>query len=298
MNVKFSNFNQHRVTKKEEKFWKSDNNQFLGKEQNMGREKSIRKNKIGVNIVDINKKNITQYAPTCFLNPKNEGYLIKLGWIKKRFSEGLKIKLLYPGKNTKCSGFIEYVPGEYAWRAVDAKGYMFIHCIWISPNKNKRKGYGSLLINECIKDAKKEGKYGVAALTSGGPFMADKSLFAKNGFKSVAQTVPSYELMVKNLKRGPLPKFRDWEKQLSKYKGLNIIYSNQCPWVARSIDELKEIAEKRGLRVKTRELKSAKEAQNAPSPYAVFNLVCNGRLLVDHYVSARRFQNILNKEMK
>lgn len=264
----------------------------------MGREKRKEKGKKGVNIIDIDKKNITQYAPTCFLNPKNEGYLTKLGWIKKRFSEGLKIKLLYAGEDIKCNGFIEYVPGECAWRAVDVKGYMFIHCIWISPNKNKRKGYGSLLINECVKDAKKEGKYGVAVLTSGGSFMADKGLFVKNGFKCVAEAPPSYALMVKNLKRGPAPKFKDWEKQLSKYKGLNIIYSNQCPWVARSIDALREIAEKRGLRVKIEELKSAQQAQNAPSPYAVFNLVHNGRLLVDHYVSARRFQNILNKEMK
>jgi ribosomal protein S18 acetylase RimI-like enzyme len=117
-------------------------------------------------IIDVDENNISQYPPKCFLNPKNEGYQIKLEWLKKRFSEGLKIKLLY--LETKCIGFIEYVPGEYAWRAVDAKGYMFIHCIWISPNKHKEKGYGSLLVKECIKDAKKEGKYGVAVVTSEG----------------------------------------------------------------------------------------------------------------------------------
>ncbi|KPK73215.1 hypothetical protein AMJ87_02355 [candidate division WOR_3 bacterium SM23_60] len=263
----------------------------------MGREKRIEKSKTGVSIVNIDKTNITQYAPTCFLNPNNEGYQIKLRWIKKRFSEGLKIKLLYARNEAKCSGFIEYIRGEYAWRAVDAKGYMFIHCIWISPNKNKRKGYGSLLVKECIKDAKKGGKYGVAVVTSEGPFMAGKELFLRNGFKSVAQAKPSYELMIRTIKKGSLPKFRDSGKQLQKYKGLNIIYSNQCPWVARSINELREIVKKRGLKLRTIELRNAKQAQNAPSPYAIFNLVYNGRLLVDHYVSARRFQNILNKEI-
>jgi acetyltransferase (GNAT) family protein/YoaP-like protein len=247
-------------------------------------------------IIDVDENNISQYPPKCFLNPKNEGYQIKIEWLKKRFSEGLKIKLLY--LETKCIGFIEYVPGEYAWRAVDAKGYMFIHCIWISPNKHKEKGYGSLLVKECIKDAKKEGKYGVAVVTSEGPFMAGKDLFLKNEFKSIASAKPSFELMVKSLKEGSLPKFNDWEKQLSKYEGLNIIYSNQCPWVVRSIKELSETTKKKGLELKVTELKNAEQAQNAPSLYAVFNLIYNGKLLMDHYISNTRFLNIINKEIK
>ena len=248
-------------------------------------------------IVSINQENISQYPPTCFLNPKNEGYQIKLNWLKKRFSEGLKIKLLYLEKENKCNGFIEYVPGEYPWRAVDAKGYMFIHCIWISPNKNKEQGYGSRLIEECIKDAKREGKSGVAVVTSEGSFMAGKDIFLKNGFKSVASAKPSFELMVKAIKKGPLPKFKDWEKQLSKYKGLNVIYSNQCPWVSRSIKELSVTAKEKGLQLKVTELKTAKQAQSAPSIYGVFNLIYNGKLLADHYISKRRFQNILEKEL-
>ena len=46
-------------------------------------------------IIDVNLKNIAQYQPTCFLNPKNEGYLIKRDWLKKRLTEGMRIKLLY-----------------------------------------------------------------------------------------------------------------------------------------------------------------------------------------------------------
>lgn len=249
-------------------------------------------------IINVNENNISQYPPTCFLNPKNEGYIIKKEWLKKRFSEGMKIKLLYVEKEGKCNGFIEYVPGENAWRAVDAKGYMFIHCIWITPNNLKNMGYGSLLIKKCIKDAESNGKYGVAVVTSEGPFMAGKDIFLKNGFKSVASTKPSFELMVKKLKEGPLPKFLDWEKQLSKYQGLNIIFSYQCPWVARSIKELSEVAKKKGLKLKVNELKNAKEAQNAPSIYASFNLIYNGELLVDHYISNKRFENIINKKIK
>jgi len=88
--------------------------------------------------------------------------------------------------------------------------------------------------------------------------MNGKALFLKNGFNSVATDKPSYELMLKTIKSGHLPKFRDWEKQLSQYRGLNIIYTNQCPWVARSIKEISDIAKKKGFKLKIVELENAR----------------------------------------
>jgi len=52
-----------------------------------------------------------------------------------------------------------------------------------------------------------------------------------------------------------------------------------------------------GLELKVTRLTSAREAQDAPSYYGVFNLVWNGRLLSDHYVSKGRFKNLLKKEI-
>ena len=250
------------------------------------------------NLIEVNKDNISDHPARCILKSDNIGYKTKLDWLKKRFSEGLIIKQLYDEKN-KLIGFIEYIPGEFAWRAVDAKGYMFIHCIWIYPNSNKKKGYGSLLINECIKDAEKNNMLGVAVVTSEGSFMAGKNIFLKNGFKSISSAKPSYDLLVKTLKNGSnTPKFKDWEKQLEKYNGLNIVYSDQCPWVSRSMFELPNIAKKKGLDLNIVKLKNAEDAQNAPSVYSCFNIIYNGNLLADHYISARRFENILNKELK
>jgi hypothetical protein len=73
------------------------------------------------------------------------------------------------------------------------------------------------------------------------------------------------------------------------------VYSLQCPWVARFIDEMKKRFTE--LDIKITELKTADEAQNAPSVYASFNLIYNGKLLSDHYISKRRFENIINKEI-
>jgi hypothetical protein len=250
-----------------------------------------------IKIIAVNEENISSYPPTCFLNPKNEGYLVKREWLKKRFNEGMKIKLLYLEGDKKSTGFIEYVPGEFAWRAVDAKQYLFIHCIWINGNKHKNKGLGSLLIDECIKDAKEADKSGVAVITSEGPFMAGEALFLKNGFEKIAESKPSFSLLVKNLKDGPVPRIRDYEAQLEKYTGLNIVYSDQCPWVSRSIDELKKTAGDYGLEIKISALDSPEKAQNAPSLYSVFNLIHDGRILSDHYISKKRFENIIKKDV-
>jgi hypothetical protein len=248
-------------------------------------------------IVEVNSENLSQHPPSCFLNPKNVGCQIKLDWLKERFTEGLTIKLLYFENDTKCHGFIEYVPGENAWRAVDAKDYLFIHCIWVYPNNAKNKGYGSLLVEECLKDAAKQGKAGVAVIASDGAFMAKKDLFLKNGFK-IAQTSGAFTLLVKQLRQEQEPKFRDYEKQLASYTGLNIIYSNQCPWVARFVSEIGETIQKKGLTVNVVELKTPRQAQNAPSIYGVFNVVNDGELLADHYISNTRFLNIINKLAK
>jgi len=243
-------------------------------------------------IIDVNLENIEEYPPTCFLNPKNEGYRIKRDWLKKRFSEGLKIKVLYDETDKKVHGFIEYISGENAWRAVDAKDYLFIHCIWINPNSYKNKGYGSDLINECLKDA--AGKQGVAVIASDDAFMATQDIFLKNGFK-IIQEDGKQQLLVKQIKKGILPKFKDYKKQLGKYKGWHIVYSQQCPWVTRFIHELDEKTIDK-LKIKLTELKTAKQAQVAPSIYSVFNLIHDGRLLADHYISSTRFDNIIRKE--
>jgi hypothetical protein len=64
---------------------------------------------------------------------------------------------------------LEYIPGKYSHRPVDAEGYMFIHCIFVGfKNEYKGKGYASSLIDECIKDAKKAKMQGVAVVTRKG----------------------------------------------------------------------------------------------------------------------------------
>ena len=77
-----------------------------------------------------------------------------------------------------------------------------------------------------------------------------------------------------------------------------MVYSKQCPWVARSIAELNEGAKETNLEFKITEVKTADVAQRGASIYSVFNVIHNGKLLADHYISTTRFLNIINKKIK
>jgi len=76
------------------------------------------------------------------------------------------------------------------------------------------------------------------------------------------------------------------------------VYSKQCPWVARFIDESQPIFKKEKLDLKIIELTTAGQAQKAPSLYGVFNLIYNGKLLADRYISTTRLSNIIRKDIK
>jgi hypothetical protein len=137
---------------------------------------------------------------------------------------------------------------------------------------------------------------GMAVLTSDKSFMAKKDIFLKNGYRIVSED-GGEQLMAKQFKAGPGPALNIRRGAPPKYKGLSIVYSRQCPWVARFVEEVKPILEKKKIKPTITELKTAAQAQNAPSVYGVFNLFYDGRLLADRYISTTRFLNILKKEI-
>ncbi len=250
-----------------------------------------------INIVTVNEHNLSDHpGAICFINPKHPSFELKIDWLKDRFSEGLQIKLLYIEGQKKAGGFIEYVPGEFAWRAVSAKNYMFIHCLYVYPNDNKNQGYGSLLIESCLEDAKNKGLAGAAVMVSKHAFMSDEDVFLKNGFIQAGSDGQGNLLLAKQFNEALLPSFNRPADIEEKYKGLHILYSRQCPWVARLIEEINESGNSEKLNMKIREIKTAAEAQQAPSFYSVFNFLRDGKVLADRYVSLTRFKNILKNE--
>jgi hypothetical protein len=148
-----------------------------------------------------------------------------------------------------------------------------------------------------IKDAKSQNMSGICVMTSEGSWIANKSICEKAGFTQVDKR-GRFELLsyTWNTETSE-PKLIDWTQQQQRYKGWHLVYADQCPWHEKSVEALLHVAMDFGIDLNITKLKTAEQAKEAPSGFGVFSLLYNGRLLEDHYLSAKRFKNILKKEL-
>lgn len=245
-----------------------------------------------INIINVSTDNITEAGIFCIRDKRSPGYCSKVEWVRSNLENGLRIKIA-TDLNNKQLGYIEYIPSGFSWRPVRAINYMFIHCILIFLNEYKGKGLGSYLLEICEKDAKDSVLSGICAVTSDGPWMADRTLFENNGY-TLAGRKDRFELMVKTFNpAAPEPVFYDWTKQQAKYKGWNLVYSGQCPWHEKSVNDLKSWALSNNIDLKITRLKTPADVRKAPSGTGTFALLKDGKLLEDHYISRKRFENIV-----
>ncbi|WP_350285351.1 GNAT family N-acetyltransferase [uncultured Croceitalea sp.] len=248
-------------------------------------------------IIAVTPENAANETLFCVKDVKSAAFDCKQKWFEKRYQEGLRIKIL-KAHNGRMIGFIEYVPIAYAWRPVEGQNFMFVHCMYVYSKKDRNKGYGALLIDDAEKSARAQGMSGVCVMTSNGSWMTNKTIFQKRSFRQDDQR-ERFELMCRKWHSTvPYPSLVDWTAQQAKYKGWHLIYANQCPWHEKSVEGILNVAMDFDIHMNITELKSAKEAKNAPSGHGVFALMHNGKLIEDHYVSATRFRNILKKELK
>ena len=76
--------------------------------------------------IRVTKENIDREHICCAMSGKQS--LAKKEWLKQRFEEGL---VFYrSAERGKC--FIEYIPAENAWIPIDAAGWLYINCLWVS----------------------------------------------------------------------------------------------------------------------------------------------------------------------
>ena len=251
-----------------------------------------------VEIVSVDASNVEKEGFFCRKSKrKSPGYKLKSEWLEQRFAEGVRIKILH--ENGRSVGFVEYLPAEYAWRAVNAAEYMVIHCIWVV-GRAKEKGYGTRLLNECIEDARDSGKHGVAMVTSRKPWLAGSELFLRNGFELVDQAPPSFELVVKRFDDAPLPSFpQDWDRRLASYgSGLTVVYADQCPYNEYGVEVVDDAARQRGLDFRTVKLISSQQVREcAPSAYGIFNVVYDGKLITYHYEAEKTLAKLLDTQI-
>jgi len=249
-----------------------------------------------IEIINLTPENIAEYGVCGYKDVEKHLELRrKIDWVKQYYPKGLRIKAIL-SESGGYQGMIEYIPGKYAHRPVDAEGYMFIHCIFVGfKSEFKGRGYASSLIDECIKDAKSANMNGVAVVTRKGSFMADKDIFLKKGFISVDSVKPDFELLVLKFdKTATDPKFKKFA--LDKYdKGLTIMRSAQCPYSVKNVDAILETAKKLKIETNLIEIKDAESAQQTPCGFGTFCIIHNNEVISHHPISNTRFENIMAK---
>lgn len=245
-------------------------------------------------IITLTPENISDYGICGYKDAgKHLELKRKIEWYARYYPLGLRVKALI-SESGGYQGMIEYIPGEHAHRPVNAKGYMFIHCIFTGfKNEYKGKGYGQALIDECIKGAKEEKMSGVAVVTRKGSFMAKNDIFLKKGFTAVGSAKPDFELLALKFKEDAFnPSFRAMDPG-SYPEGLTILRSPQCPYSVKNVNAIIETAGKMGLSVSLIELESAEAAQSSPCPFGTFCIVNDGKVISHHPISNTRFENIM-----
>lgn len=244
-------------------------------------------------IITITKENIEQEHICCAISNNNDCQVAaKKSWLTDRFDDGLVFKK--GDVRGKC--FIEYIPAEKAWVPIDADGYMYIDCLWVS-GQFKGQGNSNLLLEECIKDSKAKGKKGLVVLSSKKkmPFLSDPKYFKYKGFQLADTAEPYFELLYIPFDQEiQKPRFKESVKVPKiEEQGFVLYYSHQCPFTAKYVTLNEQVAKAMNIPFKTVRFETAEQAQNAPAPSTTYCLFYNGKFVTNEILSDKKVENLL-----
>jgi GNAT superfamily N-acetyltransferase len=176
--------------------------------------------------IHVTRENIADEHLCCIIRSKkpHPGVEAKRAWLFERLKEGHVFRKL----NAKGCCFIEYAPLESAWVPVVGSNYYYIYCLWVD-GEFKGKGYGKVLFDYCVSDAKEKGMSGVCMLGANKQknWLSNQNFAKKFGFEAVDFTEDGYELLALSF-NGTVPKFTDKaRKQQIENQDLTIYYSMQ-----------------------------------------------------------------------
>ncbi len=247
--------------------------------------------------IKITEENIGSEHICCAIsNDKDVQVASKKAWIKDRLKDGLTF--LKSVERGKC--FIEYLPAENAWIPINADGYIYIDCLWVS-GSFKGHGYSNDLLNACIADAKKGGRRGLCILSSAKkrPFLADAKYLAYKGFKVADEADNGVQLLyLPIVAEAKAPKFKDCAKhpRVSE-SGFVLYYTYQCPFNAKYVPILERTAKEHGIEFKSILISEKAAAQSAPTPITTYALFYNGEYITNEQMNDTKFLKLVG-EMK
>ena len=243
----------------------------------------------------VTKDNLEQEHICCAIsNNKDVQVASKKAWLEDRFDEGLVF--LRSVERGKC--FIEYLPAENAWNPIDAEGYLYIDCLWVS-GSFKGHGYSDDLLGECVRDGKQNGKKGLCILSSAKkkPFLADPGYLRHKGFAVCDEADNGVQMWYLPFDEGAQPpRFKACAKHPHiDEPGFVLYYTHQCPFNAKYVPIVEATAKEQGVPFRAIRLESREAAQNAPTPITTYALFRDGAYLTNEQMNDKRFLKLLGE---
>ena len=246
--------------------------------------------------IRLTKDNIENEHICCAIsNNRDVQVASKKAWLLERFDEGLVF--LKSVERGKC--FIEYIPAEYAWNPIEADGYLYIDCLWVS-GSFKGHGYSNDLLDACIADGREQGKKGLCILSAAKkkPFLADPKYLKYKGFTVCDEADNGVQLWVLSFAAdAEKPRFRDCARHPHvDEQGYVLYYTNQCPFNAKYVPIVEQTAKEHGVSFRAIRLCSRDEARNAPTPITTYAMFCDGEYLTNEQMNEARFLKLLSRQ--
>ena len=243
--------------------------------------------------IRVTKENIDNEHICCAISSNKDVQVIsKKDWLRDRFDDGLVF--LKSVERGKC--FIEYIPAENAWNPIDAKDYMYIDCLWVA-GSFKGHGYSSELLEYCINDSKEKGKKGLCILCANKkkPFLSDPKFLKHKGFQVCDEADNGVELWYLPFDDiNEKPRFKECAKHVSiNEKGYVLYYTSQCPFNAKYVPMLEDIAKEHNVPFKAIHITTKKQAQSVPTPITTYALFYDGEYLTNEQMNVNKFLRLI-----
>lgn len=246
-------------------------------------------------LIKITHANLEEEHTCCAISNNRDCQVAsKKAWLKERLDDGL----VFLKCNVRGKCFIEYIPAEYAWAPIKADDYMYIDCLWVS-GQFKGQGYSNLLLEECIKDSRAKGKKGLVILSSKKKmgYLSDPQYMRYKGFETVDSANPYFELMYMPFEQnGEKPCFKSSVKETKPsniQNGFTVYYTSQCPFTAKYVPILEDMAKKNTVNFKAVHIDTKEQAQNALVPFTTFSLFYNDEFITHEILSEKKFEKII-----
>lgn len=243
--------------------------------------------------IRVTRENLEREHICCAISNNRDAQVSsKKAWLADRFDEGLVF--LKSVERGKC--FIEYIPAENAWVPIDADGYMYIDCLWVSGSL-KGHGYSTDLLNACIEDSRQKEKKGLCILAAAKkkPYLADPKFLKHKGFAVCDEADNGIGLWYLPFGTdGDKPQFSECARHPHiEEKGYVLYYTSQCPFNAKYVPVLEQVAKAHVIPFHAIHIESREVAQHAPTPITTYALFHDGKYVTNELMNEKKFLKLV-----